>query len=64
MVTLNPGGEQKSATGLTHSPSQKPSTFSVLNRLTPSEEDWLRQNLKETIEQARQILAQRKREAA
>jgi hypothetical protein len=32
--------------------------------LTPSEEDWLRQNLEDTVEQARQILAQRKREAA
>jgi hypothetical protein len=45
-------------------PNPKPAIFSASHRLTPSEEDWLRQNLKETVDQARRILRERKQSVA
>ena len=47
------------ATDSINLPNQRPFTFSTSNRLTPSEEDWLRQNLKETVDLARQLLSER-----
>ncbi len=64
MAISNHGGAQSSATDSTPSPSQKPVTLSAPRMLTPSEQDWLRQHAKETAEQMREILRQKKQEAA
>ena len=64
METSNPGGAPSLATASTPSPSRKPVTLAAPKMLTPSEQDWLRQHAKETAEQAREILRQKKQEAA
>ena len=59
MGHLSRGGEPSSAMASMPLPNPKPSTYYAPKMLTPSEEDWLRQNLKETVDLDRQLLSER-----
>ncbi len=63
-MTSKHGGSHNSDMDSESLPNQKLFTFSASNMLTPSEEDLLRQHLKETVDLARQILDERKQRAA
>lgn len=63
METLNNGGESNLDSALTVLPSLKDDTFSGPRMLTPSEIDWLRQNLKASYKELLRIAAERDRQA-
>jgi hypothetical protein len=52
---LKAGAAKASATALTNSPKAKPATFFAPRMLTPSEIEWLKRDLKQSLEIARAI---------
>lgn len=54
-TTLNVGGKPSTDMASTPSQSPKPSIYYAPNILTPSEEDWLRQHMKDTAETMRRL---------
>ena len=57
MGHLSLGGEPSSATASLPLQNPKPSTYYAPKMLTPSEEDWLRQQVKADTEEMLRILA-------
>ena len=57
MGHLSRGGEPSSAMASMPLPNPKPSTYYAPKMLTPSEEDWLRQQVKADTEEMLRILA-------